>query len=287
MPPLTTTDGGPIGAVYGFVSMLIGVIQNLEPTHIAVAFDRKERLRRKDKFEAYHANRPKMDSDLDIQFFKLALFLEAAKIPAFSSAGFEADDVIGTLATKALEGGENKDELINEVVIATGDRDILQLINDKVKVYMPVKGVVDGKLYGKEEVVERLGVTPENVVDYKALVGDASDNYPGVTGVGPKTAIDLITKYGSFENIYKNISDISPRIVKKLIDGKAGGEMSLDLAKIETDVPIDWNGKTSSNWKLDSKEVIELFNEFGFKTLTARIKSAGEKIEARKQLTLL
>src|SRR3989338_3730436 len=188
LPPLTTKKGEPINAVYGLVSMLVRIILDLNPTHIAVTFDRKEKTFRQKEYINYQSHRPEMDDDLSIQFQKARDFLSAAKIPFYSVAGFEADDVIGTLATGAVK--ENF-----EVNIVTGDRDILQLVEKGIKVYMPVKGVSEGKLYGEEDVIDRMGCLPSQIVDYKALVGDSSDNYPGVPGIGAKTASGLLKKY--------------------------------------------------------------------------------------------
>lgn len=278
LPPLTTKTGEPINAVYGLVSMFIRVITDLKPDGIAVAFDEKEKTFRHKTLPAYQSQRPPTAKELLSQFDKAKLFFKACRIPIYSKSGYEADDVIGTITAKA---GEN-------VVIVTGDRDQLQLVNDKrnIKLYMPIVGITNAKLYGEAEVKERLGVPPNLVSDFKALVGDQSDNYPGVPGIGPKTAITLLEKYGSFENIYKNLDKIPDGVRKKLLDGKKLGELSKNLAVIVCDVPIEIDFEKMFKWKIDSNQVLNLFSVFGFKTLSKRIKDVGKKIESEKQASL-
>lgn len=284
LPPLTTKDGEPINAVYGLISMLLGLIQAFKPEYIAICFDRKEPTFRNKLLDSYQAQRPVMDNELSSQFEKAQRVMNAFGIPIFSKAGFEADDLIGTLSVRAVEGKEEVS--VDEVVIVTGDRDILQLVNDKVKVYLPVRGLTEGKLHDKAEVVLKMGCLPKQIVDYKGLVGDQSDNYPGVPGIGPKTANNLLSKYGSFENIYRHLDDMSENTRKKLVAGKESGVLSYKLAKIVTDMDIDVDMRLAGKWKLDSKEVLDLFSEFGFKTLTERVKKAGKELEKEKQTSL-
>jgi DNA polymerase-1 len=164
LPPLTTKSGEPINAVYGFVSILLRIINDIKPTHLVVCFDRPEKTFRKEKYVKYQAQRPVMDDFLSSQVTKMHDVLQAFSIPVYEKAGFEADDVIGTIAR------ESQGKRIKEVIIITGDRDIFQLINDRVKVYVPVKGLKEGKLYGKKEVKEEFDFDPVQMVDYKALV---------------------------------------------------------------------------------------------------------------------
>jgi DNA polymerase-1 len=284
IPRLTAKGGEPINAVYGFVSMLLRIIQDLKPTHIAVAFDRKEPTFRHIEYKAYQAQRPVMHEDLSSQFEKTRKVLDAIGIPTFSLAGYEADDIIGTLASYAAK---SKHKRIEEVVIVTGDRDILQLVTDKVKVYLPIKGLSESKLMGINDVKEKMGVEPKLIPDYKALVGDPSDNYPGVTGIGPKTAIDLLNKYPSVKGIYKNLESVPQPIRMKLDSGKESAALSHKLATIVTDVKLDIDFDKLDKWKLDSAKVLNLFAEIGFKTLSKRIKDVGEKIAQEKQMNLL
>lgn len=281
IPPLSTPNGEPVNAVYGLVSMLLNIIQNLKPTHLVVAFDEEAPTFRKKAFKAYQSQRPEMATELSTQFAKARKFLKAAKIPIYSKSGFEADDVIGTLATLAKK--------INEVVIVTGDRDILQLVDDKknIKLFMPIGGVINGKLFGEAETIERMGVMPNQVADLKALTGDASDNYSGVKGIGPVTAEKLLKQYDTVNNIYAHIDDIEPKVREKLRLGTDDAKLFLTIATIVRDVPLEFDFPQMEEWNLDNKDVLDLFvNEFGFRTLTERIKKIGKQIEDEKQGSL-
>ena len=277
LPPLTTKRGEPINAVYGFISMLLRIIQDLKPSHIAVAFDRKEPTFRHKEFAAYQAQRPEMDRELSSQFDKARDVITSFGIPIYDKAGYEADDVIGTIANKVKD----------DVVIVTGDRDILQLVDSRVKIYMPVAGMSQGKIMGTDEVIEKMGVPPEQIADYKALVGDPSDNYPGVSGIGPKTATKLLSKYQSLEGIYKNLDKLEAPVATKLKEGKASAKISQKLARIVTDVPLEFEIEKMGKWKVNSNKVLDLFSEYGFKTLTKRVKDVGDRIEKEAQMTLL
>jgi len=277
LPPLTTRRGEPINAVYGLVSMLLRVITDLKPTHIAVCFDEKEKTFRHLALETYQAQRPPTHEDLSSQFAKARNFLGAAKIPVYSKIGYEADDVIGTLATRA-DGN---------VVIITGDRDQLQLVNDKIKLYMPIAGLANAKLFGEAETIERMGVPPSQIADLKSLMGDASDNYFGVPGIGPKTAISLLSKYKSKTEIYKHLKELPENLREKLENGRKSADLSYKLATIVRNVPVEINFDKMTDWKIDSREVLDLFQEFGFKTLTERVKSVSKKLDVEKQMSLL
>ncbi|MEK7498079.1 MAG: 5'-3' exonuclease H3TH domain-containing protein [Patescibacteria group bacterium] len=278
-PTLTTKTGEPVNAVYGFVSMLLRVIIDLKPTHIAVAFDTAKPTFRHVEYVGYQANRPRTDSELSSQFEITYKVLESMAIPTYKLAGFEADDVLGTIAHQ-LKNTE-------EVVIVTGDRDILQLVGGKIKVYMPVKSLADAKLYGASDVVERMGVGPDKIIDYKALVGDPSDNYFGVSGIGPKTAIGLIEKYGSVDNIYKHLGEIPEKTSKKLAEGAESAGLSRKLATIVTDVPITFKIEDAAGWAVDGERVLKFFEEIGFKTLAKRVIEVGSLIDKEKQMKLI
>lgn len=280
MPPLTTKKREPIGAVHGFVSMLLRVIQDLKPTHIAVAFDRKEPTFRHKEYEPYQAHRPEMDKDLAPQFDKAKEVIKAFGIPIYDKAGFEADDVIGTLARQA-------EKKLEEIIIVTGDKDILQLVSGKTKVYLPIRGLSEAKLMGEKEVVEKMGVKPSQVDDYKALVGDPSDNYPGVPGIGPKTATKLLSEYKTVKNIYKNLKNIPAQTAKKLEEGEESAKVSQRLAEIVTNVPVELDLRDADDWGVDRREVLDLFAKFGFKSLTKRIKKVRELVKQKKQMRFI
>ncbi|HSX49096.1 MAG TPA: 5'-3' exonuclease H3TH domain-containing protein [Candidatus Saccharimonadales bacterium] len=263
---LTTKKGEPINAVYGFVSMLVRIVEDLKPSHLAVCFDTPKETFRKAEYVGYQANRPRLESDLSSQFEIAYKVLNAMNIPIYKLERYEADDVLGTIA-------EQTQKIVDEVIVVTGDRDILQLVNDKdkVKVYMPIKGLSNAKLYSEKDVIERMGVAADKITDFKGLAGDPSDNYPGVTGIGPKTAINLIEKYGSVEDIYKHLGDIPERVSKKLAIGAESAGISKKLATIVKDVPITFDLDGASKWNMGSEETIKYFKELGFKTLTNRV----------------
>lgn len=279
IPYLTNKKGQSTNAIYGFVSMLLRIVSDLNPTHIVVCMDEKVPTFRHKAFKSYQAQRPKTDPSLESQIEKTKEVIKAFNIPVLSKKGFEADDIIGTLVKR------NKDKI--DVVIVTGDRDILQLVDEKVKLFMPILGLSNGKLFGIDETVERLGVVPNLIPDYKALVGDPSDNYFGVTGIGPKTAIKLLNEFKSFDGIYKNIKKIQPKIAGKLIKDKKSALMSYKLATIVKNVDIKLSLKDAAKWNLNNSNVLELFEELGFKTLSERIKKFGKQKDQEKQMTLL
>jgi len=287
IPPLTSPDGTLVNAVYGFATMLLRLHKDLRPTHIAVAFDRPKPTFRKKLFKEYQATRPKMDDELVGQIEKVHELVRAFKIPIFEKDGFEADDVIGTLTTKLHESD------IDQVIIVTGDRDILQLVrDDKILVYMPTKGLSEAKLYHEADVKERLGVDPTHIADYKGLAGDASDNYPGVEGIGPKTAVSLIETFGSVENVYKalqkkdkRMSVVSASVVEKLKAGEKSAALSKDLATIRTDVSLEESLKDSSISSLDTPAARQLFSDLHFHSLLKRLETGDvpdKKVQQKK-----
>jgi DNA polymerase-1 len=278
IPPLTNKKGEPTNAVYGFVSIILRVVQDLRPDYLAVCFDVKVPTFRHKEFKEYQSQRPPMADELTSQIEKAKDFLKSADIPIYLKAGYEADDLLGTIAKKSS---------FESVVIVTGDRDILQLVDDKIKIYMPIVGLSSAKLFGKDEAVERMKVQPTQIPDYKALVGDPSDNYPGVVGIGPKTAEKLLEKYSGIDEIYTHLKDIDPNTRVKLEAGKKDVLLFHKLATIVKDVPIDINFEEMRKWNIASSDVLKLFEEFGFKTLSKRVREVGEKMDQEKQLSLL
>lgn len=266
LPPLTTSDGKLVNAVFGFISILLKVIHDFKPTHFIVTFDTPKATFRNKLFEEYQAKRPKMDDGLIPQVEIVHKVVREMGLPIFEMDGYEADDVIGTVAQSAM------DKKIDEVVIVTGDRDILQLINRSVKVFMPVKGLSEGKLYGEKEVVEKFGIKPEQIIDYKALVGDSSDNYPGVAGIGPKTARSLLNRFATLEQIYKQIDQIdSDKVKKALSENVNSAEMAKKLATIESAVPIDIDLSKCKLPDLDRPNIHHVLEELEFRSLIPRL----------------
>ncbi|MCL4419053.1 hypothetical protein M1146_03040 [Patescibacteria group bacterium] len=267
MPRLTRSDGTPTGAVQGFFSMILKIIQELKPAHIAIAFDSPSPNFRKELFKKYQSQRPAMESDLSPQFGIIQGILEKAKISIYAVDGLEADDIIGTIAERAKETG-------HLVYILTGDRDMLQLVNHKTKVLAPVKGITEMVLFDEEKVREKYGIDPSRFVELKALMGDSSDNYPGVSGIGPKIASNLISEYGSIENIYKNISKIkkkNPKLAEKLEEGRENAKLAHQLATILTDAPFKYDFSDCDMKNLNVSEFKKALEAYDFKTLPKRL----------------
>jgi DNA polymerase-1 len=274
---MTTKKGEPINAVYGLISMLLRIVQDLKPTHIAFCFDESAPTFRKKEFKEYQSQRVETPKELSGQFEKAKDFTKALGTSFYSMAGYEADDVIGTIVSKSIG--------FDEVIIVTGDRDILQLVDDEknIKLYMPVTGLSNAKMFTSKETIERMGIPPKLIPDLKGLVGDPSDNYKGVSGIGPKTAINLLSEFGSFDGIYENLEKIPAKVREKLEAGKESGNISFRLAKIVKDVPVDFDFEDMKKWKIDSNNVLNLFEEYGFKTLTKRVKEVGKNIVSENQ----
>jgi len=267
LPPLTNKKGEATGAVYGFLLILFKAIKDLNANYIVACFDLPQPTFRHEKFKEYKAQRPKTPSGIVSQIPITKDILESFKIPIFTKAGFEADDLIATIAKKA--------EKESEVYILSGDLDNLQLVNDKIKVYTLGKGIKDTVVYDKERVISRFGVTPEQMIDFKALAGDTADNISGVPGIGKKTAAELIQSFNNLKNLYSEIdqgmANIKPRIKDLLIDHKKTALLSLELVEMKKDVDIDFIFENCKFGKFDLREVEEKMKALDFNTLVNRL----------------
>jgi DNA polymerase-1 len=210
---------------------------------------------------------------LSNQIKRVEEVVKALNIPIFAISGFEADDVIGSLASQATSKSKVKSQKlkVNEVVIVTGDKDIMQLIDRRVKVYAPRRGTAEGEIYDRQKVKRILGVWPEQIIDYKALTGDASDNYPGISGIGPKTAVQLLQRYHNLKNIFKNLSKIKPMIAEKIRAGRESAFLSQKLATIVTKVPLKLDRRACLVHDYDQEKAIKLFEELEFKSLIDKL----------------
>ncbi len=264
-PPLTNNKGQVINAVYGFFSMLFTIIVDQKPEYLAVCFDMAAPTFRKAMFVGYHANRIELPEDFVPQIVLVHELLEKMKVGIFELEGYEADDLIGTLATRAAT------EKKIDTVIVTGDRDMLQLVNKKVKVLMPLLGMTKTALFDEKAVEEKYGVTPAQFIDYKALIGDASDGYPGVTGIGPKGASNLLKEYGTFENLYQNIPNLPEKIGLKLATDAEQAALAKKLATIEKNVPTQFDIQKCKTSDFNIQNLREAFLDQGFNTLTKRL----------------
>ncbi|MFZ2189352.1 MAG: DNA polymerase I [Candidatus Magasanikiibacteriota bacterium] len=284
LPPLTAKDGTMINAVYGFTSMLLKVMADLKPDYIAVSFDVAGGTFRDKVYKDYKATRVRADQELYDQIPLCYKIVEAFNIPIYVKPGYEADDVIGTV-TKILE---NKNPDIENIVV-TGDMDLLQIVGKNTKVYALRKGMSDIVMYDSEEVKKKYGFGPERIVDYKALRGDTSDNIPGVNGIGEKTAVELITKFGGINEIYKNYkedSTLKPGVVKKLEEDETNAFMSHELATIIRDVPdLDFKLENCITHEFDINTVADLFKKFEFFSMLKRIPGYTQKDTSTEQQT--
>lgn len=273
LPKLTTKKGELVNAVYGFTSILLKVLNDLRPDYVAATFDLAGPTFRHEEFKDYKATRVKAPQELYNQLNRVKQVLVALNIPIYEWQGFEADDVIGTLARQA--GQEKKEDV--ETIIVTGDLDTLQLVNDKVKVYTLKKGINDTILYDEKAVRDRYGLSPEQMPDFKGLKGDPSDNIPGVPGVGDKTAAELLKEYNTIENLYENLGLLPQKIGNKLEEYKEQAAFSKYLATIKTDVPVELDLAKCELRDYNPEIVKRLFEELEFFSLLKRLPSNEKK----------
>ncbi len=268
LPPLTLRKSGEmVGAVYGFAQMLLKVINELKPSHCAIAFDMKGPTFRHKLFDQYKAHRPPTPEELVGQLGRVRELVEAFNIPVFELESYEADDLLGTLSHQA----SGKDI---ETIIVTGDADTMQLVSPKVKVLYPKprRAFSDTMLFDEAAVKEKYGVEPEQIADLKGLVGDPSDNIPGVTGIGAKTAVKLIGQFGSIEGIYEHIDKVEPAKLQALLkENKAVARQSKELATIVTKMPVELKLDDCRVSQFDRNKVTELLRELEFASLLPKL----------------
>lgn len=271
---LTNSKGQPTNAIYGFITMLNKIVKDNSPDMLAVAFDLKGPTFRHKKFEEYKIHRKPMPDDLVSQMSHIKELVRAYSIPLYEVQGYEADDVLATLAKKA----EERDI---DTFIVTGDKDALQLVNSNIKVYSTHK---DGFIYDAARVKETYGVDPERMIDIMSLMGDATDNIPGVKGIGEKTAVELIGEFGSLDNLLKNVDKVKSESRKKMLkDNIDMARLSRDLAVLDTEVPIKIDFKELELKEPDNEKLAELFREFEFKSLLRDV-TPREKLESIYEL---
>jgi len=264
IPKTLTYQGRPINAMYGFYSMLYSALSELNPKYLAFCLDAPGPTFRDKEYIAYRTQRKPADPDLKHQFPLIIDSLKQSSLTYFSLGGYEADDLLATLSQKVSQ----KNKITTYII--TGDKDLMQLVNPKVKLFMPVKGLSQIQIYNSSAVKNRLGVKPSQVVDLKALMGDSSDNYPGVAGIGPKTAVTLLEKYTSLDNIYKNLDDIKPTIRSKLAKDHDNAYLSQKLAQLETSVPVKFSLKDAKITTQRIDQLIEVLKAYNFKSLISR-----------------
>jgi len=278
--PHLTANGQPVNLIYGFYSILLSAIDSLKPKYLIVCLDSPGPVFRNQDYLAYRANRPPVDKDLAIQLPELKNSLEKATIPNFSLSGYEADDLIATLTRQSLKRRslKTKKPLVSQVTIITGDKDLMQLVSPKVELFMPIRGLSQTQIFSPKDVFNKLGVKPSQVVDLKALMGDSSDNYPGVSGIGPKTAIRLLSQYGNLDNIYQHLKDIKPAYTAKLEKDHDNAYLSRKLAQLIYDAPIKLN-LNKARWHVHHlKPLLSLFKSYNFRSLSSRLSRQYPKL---------
>jgi DNA polymerase-1 len=279
LPPLKTKKGQYTNAVYGFLSMLYKLIDTYSPEYLCVAFDPEKPTFRHQQYKDYKATRQKAPNELVQQFQLIRDVLDIHRIKRVEVEGFEADDLAGTFACAAKEQG-------TDVYLVTSDKDYLQLIDENVKVILTKKGVSNTEEMDLKSMEEEYGLTPEQFVDLKALMGDSSDNIPGVSGVGEKTALKLMQEYKSLDNIYENIDSIKGKLKEKLEADKMQAYMSQTLARIITDIPIEFDIEEFKMQKPDMKKLSELYDELEFRVFKKRIAEEIPADDSGRQISL-
>lgn len=263
--PLLSSKGEPTSATFGFITQILKVLEDFKPDYISIAFDSKEKTFRHEKYENYKSSRQAMPDDLIPQFGRIKSIIEAMNIPLYILPRYEADDIVGTAVRKAEEHGL-------ESFAVTPDKDYVQLVTDKVKIVKPGKSSEENIILDKQKVIDLYGFEPALMIDYLALIGDTSDDIPGVKGIGEKSATPLIQKFGTIENIYQHIEEIEkPAIKKKLIEGKENAFLSKDLATIHCQVPIEIDFEKAKFENPDFDKLREIFVDLEFKNLYNRL----------------
>ncbi len=275
---LTTSKGEVVNATFGFTSILIKELGDIRPDYVAVAFDRPSPTFRHVEYAAYKAHRPTLPDIMRPQFGRIREIVEAFGIPIYEKDGFEADDVIGTLSVQAAQQGV-------DTIILTGDMDTLQLVNEHVRVKIAKRGISDITDYGIAEVKERYGLPPEKLPDFKGLVGDTSDNIPGVAGIGQKTATKLLVQYGDLEGVLAHVDELSPKEQRLLREQSAQALQSKHLATIVCDVPVQLDLQASRAGQVRREQAVALFRELEFRTLVDKIPggATGESASAPEE----
>ena len=278
LPSFKAEDGTPTNVVYGYISMLNKVLVDFHPDYLVSCFDTPKPTFRNKLFKEYQSQRPKIENDFIVQIPLVKQALDAAGVERIEKDGFEADDLIGTI-TKIFEKNNFR------IIILTGDKDIFQLITENIYVAAPQLGLANVKIYDKSEVEKKLEVLPNQIIDYKALVGDPADNYPGAKGIGPKTASKLIYQFQTVDKIYENLGKIESEKVREILKNEKDNVfLSKKLATIMTDVNITLDIE-KLKFKKFNDELINFLNKYQMDSLSRRIfkiKDVPKKVEEKK-----
>lgn len=276
LPPLTAADGSPAGALYGVAKIMNKILREEKPEYVAACFDRPEPTFRDEEYKEYKAHRPETADELISQLIASHDLFRAIGVRVFDKAGFEADDCIATLAHRF----ESEKDL--QIVILTGDRDTLQLVRgDRIVVRAPSKGISESKIYDEDAIRAEYSLSPQQIIDYKALSGDPSDNIKGVPGVGPKTAKALLAKYPTVEEILAHPEDPA---TAKVTAQREAAEQSKRLVILRTDAPLEAGALEDLAVKEDDLDREGYFSKLGFKSLTAGIENSSKSMNPSKEL---
>ncbi|MGQ9676879.1 MAG: DNA polymerase I [Chloroflexota bacterium] len=278
LPPLTTTQGELVNAVYGFAQMLFKAVSEIKPQCWAIAFDKAAPTFRHQQYEAYKAQRAKPPEGLYEQFGRVRQLVQSLNIPVYEMEGYEADDLLGTLARQAVEKGL-------EVVIVSGDADTLQLVGPSVRVLTPGRVFTQTTIYDEAAVREKYGLSPEQLPDFKGLRGDPSDNIPGVRGIGEKTAAKLLAQFGTIEELYRHLDEVNLKTKEALEQHEADARLGKRLATIVRDVPIELDLERCRAGDYDRRVVNDLLRELEFKSLLNRLPAGGGRSNTSSGLT--
>ncbi len=279
MPPFTTKDGKPSGAVYGFFTMLLSAIEQYSPDALIVAFDKKGKTFRHDMFDDYKGKRKPMPDDLVPQFPVLKEALEAIGIKTLEAEGYEADDILGAMARKASGSGMSS-------ILVTGDKDIFQLVDENSSVLLTRKGVSETVFVNSEKLDEMYGLEPDQIIDLKGFMGDPSDNIPGVPGVGEKTALKLLYEYKTMDGVYANIEKIKGKLKERLAENRDSAYMSRALSKIDTEIELDVSFDEISSPEFAEEYTKPVFEKLGFTSLIKRL-GFEKTVESQVSVTII
>jgi DNA polymerase-1 len=282
LPQLTTKSGEPTNAVYGFCLILFRIIKDFNPDYVCACFDFPAKTFRHEKLKEYKAQRPPTPDELKSQIPKIKKILESLGIPCFEKEGFEADDIVSTIKEKI------KNEKNFEILVVSGDNDLLQLVDEKTKVLILIRGIKNSVLFDREKVKEKFeGLEPFQIPDFKALVGDSSDNISGIFGIGKKTAIKILLKFGNLENLYQQIEnssamskELESKVKENLIKEKEKAFFLKQMVKLQNNVPLDYELEECRFGNYDQEEVAEVLKKFEFFSL---IKKLPQKEKETKQ----
>lgn len=266
VPPfLKTPDGTQTNAVFGFANILLSLLNTQKPDYLAVALDKKGPTFRHEEFKEYKATRIKAPQELYDQIPLVKKVISSFAIPMFEVERFEADDILATIAKQLA----NRKDL--EIFIATGDFDMFQMVGSNISILYPTKNFREAEIFRADDIEKKYGLSPSQIPDYKGIAGDNSDNLPGVMGIGEKGAKDLLHKYGTLENIYKHLDELSLVMRKKLEDSKENAFLSQRLATLNVEIPLDFDLQSCCVKSFDAQSVGNLFRELGFKSLQKRL----------------